>query len=275
MKSSNTYRSVTTGLDMFVTLAMVTFKPIGSPDHARRFLGVLERAGGIYIPDFLGDDRTSYAQHNLRQLDSAWASGVPVSLGRENPVVVTLTQVVQRGDTKTNPPSYCHLTVDMSHFATKGELEELLGLGNDLYDFFSPCYGFVRLSWMPELQATALPVRGLPGWGWATWLGPEYDDLVRLRPSHDLAVQPMPDGGRLFLLPYPEQPAVADSHCLEAHRRVILDIDHRLFQQRVQESLAAPEGRLAGELGELSRERRTSGGEAAGVLVPRFRFRES
>ncbi len=124
-----------------------------------------------------------------------------------------------------------------------------------MYEFLSPYYGFIRLPWMPSLFGVPMPDRGLPGWGWATWLGPEYDEIIEITPSELVGVRLMPDGGRLILLPYPEYPAsdAPDSRCLQAYRWVPERIDPQAFHAR-------PLADLSGYT-----EQRAS-------KVPRFRF---
>lgn len=216
---------------MIVTLAMSTFKPIRTPENASRFLEILGEVGGIYVPEFVGE-ASRYEPGRFQPLQSAWVEKRGLQLRRRHPleveIIIGVTPERQRGVV----PNNLLVSIDARHFTSVDRLRELVVLGKKIYNFLSPCYGFVQLPWLPELAAVFRPDLGLPGWGWVTWLGPEYDELVRLAPVDGLDTESMPDGGRLFVCGWPNDASVLDEYCRQTHENVVRRLDPDLLQTR-------------------------------------------
>lgn len=208
---------------------MATFKSIEAPENASRFLEILEGAGGIYVPEFVGET-TRYVPGQFQHVKSIWTKEFGVELARRIPLEVTIIVGVSPGRLRRAIPNSLLATVDVVHFNSPDRLRELVALGKKIYDFFSPCYGFVELPWLPSLGAVFRPDLGLPGWGWATWLGPEYDDLVKLSSVEGLLTESMPDGGRLIVCGWPSDVSIPDAFCRQTYENVVRQLDPELFQ---------------------------------------------
>jgi hypothetical protein len=227
---------------------MTGYKPVGSVEHGRRFLNILHEAGGVYVPEYVG--RTRYTTDTLEKPLRSWTKQALLTLRRRRPrhVDVIVTVDMERAAWPNQPAptrpwasTDISITVESSHFQSEAHLNEFVALGDQLYDFLSPYHGFVMLQWMPGLFGVPMPDAGLPGWGWTTWLGPEYDGLVNITPSSLITVRMMPDGGRVIQLPYPTDASAQqpDPVCLEAYRHVLQQIDPTLFQSRPRPDLSA------------------------------------
>ncbi len=70
-----------------ISLSMAGYKPINGAEHARRFFQILERAGGIYIPEYMGA-RTRYVPYQFDRLTRDWMERGFVLLKRRRPVSV-------------------------------------------------------------------------------------------------------------------------------------------------------------------------------------------
>jgi hypothetical protein len=132
-------------------------------------------------------------------------------------------------------PSHLFMTLDNAFFGARGFLSETVQFASQVYRLLSPCYGFITLAWMPPLGVVTQPSRGLPGWGWATWLGPEYNELVPLKSSTGLTVEEMPDGGRLYICARPDDVGKPDARTLAVYARVANSIEPDLFQPAMPE----------------------------------------
>ncbi len=209
---------------------MTSKKPL-EVKNVHRFLEILEKANGIYVPEVIGD-RERYKPGDLGQAERKLMRQGPfvgLLLKRKTPIELNIVLTLVQEEFVTRVPHNIFVSIDGHYFDSSERLRELVNLGNSLYEYFSPSYGFITLPWMPAL-AVAQPSRGLTGWGWATWLGPEYEPIIRLPVLTDVAVNSTLDGGRLFLLPYPKDATTPDPRCLRAYEEIRRHVDPRVFQ---------------------------------------------
>ncbi len=256
-----------------VMLQMASFKPVDPPETARLLLGILEESGGIYVPEIIGDE-TKYRPGQPQQGTQHWTrdGGLGVLLlQRKQPCEVAIILNLNEQQFLSLMPHSLFVSIDISHFITAQRLDELLHIGNRMYDVLSPCYGFIELPWMPDLAVTFMPERGLPGWGWATWLGPEYERLVQFPQAVRIRMQSMPDSGRLILLPYPADPRSPDPSCLCAHEHVMQHVDPLVFQPPPAPIIVASRDPVERQMQRIERLSRPVVKE--GVRLPQFRFR--
>jgi hypothetical protein len=263
-----------------VRLVMATYKPLAAQAHAFDLLSVFEQAGGIYLPEYVGC-KWRYGPHQWQRIAKHWTAG-ELRLTRRRPVEVEVHVVIW-------PPG-CQLTllgvsIDTTYFDPPSRLDEVIGLGNALYGLLLPYAGYVELPWMPRMKAIAQPQWGLPGWGWASWLGPEYEPIIELPAIDGVSVHAMADGGRLFVLPFPRDTRVPDAACIGAHEAVLAHADPLAFQPVYPELPELPPIEMIGGVPEASRAaeafiqqilpeivRRSH--SKTGVRIPRFRFQD-
>ena len=99
-----------------VILEMATFKSLSTGEDARAFLGILESAGGIFIPEQI-NDRDRCAQGSVDNFVQSWLHGPLVSLDRRRLFEVSVVF--------TNPERvFAHLPGDSpkSRTTTRGTL---------------------------------------------------------------------------------------------------------------------------------------------------------
>lgn len=245
--------------DVYVTLSMAGYKPLWEPEHGRAFLEILQRAGQVYVPEIGEGPRTKYRPIDPDTLVRAWSRETSIVFRRRRPFEVDTYVTIDLRDREEGVPPRSWATTDFStyvdaaYFSTPAQLDELLGLGSALYDFFSPYYGFIVLPWMRKLASVIFPDQGIPGLGWATWLGPEYDDLVQFPPLEGVSVQPMANGGRLIVLPRPRRVEEPDEAVQRALDSLLSHIDPLVFQAERPDPFAPMPKRA--------------------VRVPKFRFK--
>jgi hypothetical protein len=269
-----------------VILEMATFKNVSAREDAEAFLQILESAGGVFVPEKI-NDKSACDPVGFDTFLQGWVRGSLLSLERRQPyevsIVFTNPEKVFEEMFRVPPDKFglrgvagarhFFLAVDAEYFNPSERVNELLEIGNQMYELLSPCCGFLSLPWMPRPKGSALPERGLPGWGWATWLGPEYKEFLALPSLEDVRVRVLRDGGRLICLPLPAEPDRPDPICLAAYWRLVRHIDPRLLQPDAREALAEAAraadraSLLEGPMGFLAQTR--------DALVPQFRFRET
>lgn len=258
-----------------VIFSMISFRPLEIPADPRRLLNLLVEAGGVYAPEIIGDHER-YRHGDVPQLERNWieeGSFAGFLFKRKRPIEVNIVLTFVSEDLRRQGPHDIFVSIDGAYFDSMKRLAELVDLGNTVYDLLLPCYGFIELPWMPTLKASTIPDRGFPGWGWATWLGPEYDTIIRFPPLVDVNVNSTSDGGRLIQLPYPESFAAPDPQCMEAHAEICHYIDDRVFQTPITGDSVDPHSMS------LSSDERTNGATGQDVpkrevLLPKFRFRD-
>jgi hypothetical protein len=235
----------------YVALDLVTFRPIEHPANAAHFFRVLESRGGVFVPQFIElrrnrrTHRLPYQKGNSETWSRCWAVG-GFTLRREAPTDVLASLAIWPDRAKNPAANSFVMYLPVEHFSTSRVLSELVELGNDLCEVLSPCYGSITLPSLPKLRVVRDPDRGLPGLGWATWLGPEYEEIVNLQPTNGIEVKRLSGGERLILCAWPQE--VVDPG--ERVRKVLESAERQL-----------PDGILQPEKGRAK-------------LVPTFRFRE-
>jgi hypothetical protein len=252
----------------------VSFKYLGSDETARKLAAALEHAGGIFVPEII-DDMVPYTPEQLRR---SWRRRPVHLLRRRQPSAVEIVvlsdpdrlvrttigrSASQRGlhDVPVLP-SHLSVVVDETHLSSVNHIEELIRLGEHIYELASPCYGFLTLPWLPRLHDVASPERGLPGWGWATWLGPEYDEILPIPANRAIEVTRKPDGGRLIRLPFPNDLARGDPASLLVYRQLVENLNSRVFQAKVRKQMSQSLNLSWSDGGRV-------GGDP--VIVPKFR----
>jgi len=257
-------------------LSMLTFRDLSAPSDRARFFTIVD-ATSLFRPNLIEDERGRRTQYRgtVDQQTAVWNHGAQLTLVREDRAEVRVFINVADEVMRKLTGSLLYLTAEPSLFQETTRLLELVELGKQLYSLLQPCYGFVSLPGFPPLFGTALPMRGLPGWGWATWLGPEYRELVRLSPRHGVSVTHLRDGGKLYLLPLPSDVRRLDPAGTAAYNYILENVDPQLFQMHppdlVPETDDALQRELVGRYIAVDIARRKAGI----VKVPKFRFRDT
>ena len=222
---------------MHVSFHLVSFRLIWTREYAEKFLSVIKTTTGIFVPDRMerGGSEKEFSVSAPSALFRAWKGRGVVQLSRSRPYKVLLSMDLADDTTVEVLPNHLFATVDTAYFGSGESLSEMVQFGSQLYRLFSPCYCFITLPWMPSLGAVTRPFSGLPGWGWATWLGPEYNELVVLESSGGLFVEDMPDGGKLYLCAWPKDVSRPDAQILAAYTQVVNSIEPDLFQPAMPE----------------------------------------
>lgn len=214
-----------------VLLDMTSFRPLTACEDARPFFEILENSGGIYVPEFIEQRRKArYQPGNYEWLADFWGP-TGFRLERKQPVhVTTLLTIVPEVAREAGSTNDLAMWIPASCLASSDSLAKLVSLGERLYDFFCPTYGFIALPWLAVRGAGMQPQWGLPGFDWATWLGPEYGDLVSIPVTEDLIVKRMADEGRLFLCGSPRNATEEDASVVRAYEHVLRHVDPNVIQ---------------------------------------------
>jgi hypothetical protein len=262
------------------SLSLVTFKPIDSAGVGLEFFRTLETANAVFTPEAIDAEGMRSATYPLSDSQKArfWERS-NLAMKREAPFRSYAILSIAKDDLRKAGGSFFSLHTDISYFSPSTKLGEAVDLGNGLYKVLEPCYGYIHLPWMPGLTGVAYPTKGLPGWGWATWLGPEYGELVRVPMIEGLTTVSMFDNGRLFLLPRPDDVRVPNAKCISIHSKIVQSLPSEIFQpffpsepfdlSQSGGSEQAESRRLVSEISKTIREGRRT------VRLPTFRFRNS
>lgn len=228
-----------------VTLDMVTFQPLAQRQKAESFFKIMDEADGNFSPEIVEgivNGKLRRIKHRIGDYELVREIWQPTgfSLLRRKRIEYTGSLTLWPDKVRaTVPPNSLILWIPASGFDSGG-LKDLVGLGNRLYDFFAPCYGFIRLPWLPKLHVVWDPRRGIPGWGWVSWLGPEYADLVAVPVAEGISVEQMPDGGRVLICGWPKTVQNVDSEVLSANEHVLRHVDRQVLQQEDSDAQLIP-----------------------------------
>ncbi len=214
-----------------VVLDMTSFRPLTDRGNAKSFFEILEAGDELFVPEYVKKDRRlKYQRGHFERLANIWEP-VGFVLERSRPQrVTTIVSILPEATREAGSPNGFMLSIPASSFVSPHLLDKLLRLGDELYGFFSPIYGFIRLPWLSKIGAAAQPQWGLPGFGWATWLGPEYNDLIEVPLLSELTITRKPDGGRLLLCGRPENVAEEDASVMRAFEHVLRHVDPSVIQ---------------------------------------------
>lgn len=232
-----------------VSLHMITFRPIHERENAPGFFAILESSGEIYVPEFIEPNgKIRYVAGEYESLSQFWT---PLGFGiqRRHPFEVVGYLSISPEEVRKSVPNSFYLSIQKSYFSSSASLMEVVNLGSRLYHFLRPCYGFIILPWQDELRAARRPDLGLPGIGWATWLGPEYADSMSLPGVGNLtpAIRRMDDGGCLVICGWPNKADTQDSSIDAICQQVMRRIDPAVLQPKEGKAPRVPRFRYVTE----------------------------
>lgn len=261
----------------FVTLSFFTFRSRLDPNHFIDLCQILERHGEAFVPEVI--ERNQRTRHRSRVryrigdpqiLRSRWV--IPgVMLRSPKPYrTLSFVKLAQDREHRTGMPTHFIMFGDVQFFDAHLSLSKLVSLGNALYEFFSPFYGFIELPWLQSGGWQGQPLRGYPGLAWANWLGPEYAELFPLVQNSGVIVQHFGDGGRLVCLPNPRDVVSADDDLLRLRDSLQGGWPTEALQQPVK---TPPAGLDLQGLGEWFAQSLAPGPRLGdNRILPRFRF---
>ena len=213
------------------SLDMIGFKPIDTPEFRERFLSVLDRFEDVFSPETVEYGRrrirkVPYREFKLLAGKEGWALGI--TFHRTHPLKITgFVDVVPR-EASHDTPNRIGLYM-RSRAAHHGHLARLVDFGSALYELMSACCGFITLPWLDNVRGVD-PLQGLPGLGWATWLGPEYAQFVPPPSGAGLHVENLPDGGLFIHCGFPDDIMHPDPRVVNAYELLLSQVDSRLLQ---------------------------------------------
>jgi hypothetical protein len=222
-----------------VSFNLVTFKPLDVDAIAEPFVRALLDAGDIYVPERYEAPRRRqprFEPEKLKPWSQFWSgdSMNRVFLGRRRRQAEMTVVFGIAGKTPTPLPSNLSIYVDASYYDPPGRILSFVGLGTKFYDLLSPYYAHLQIPHMPIVGPTGIPDLGFPGFGWATWLGPEYEPLIQIPPADTVSIVELADGGRLVTLCLPERISLPDVRCLQGHHHVMSHAAEDILQPRVR-----------------------------------------